>query len=127
MFNWALKMPLAKCAAGVLFVLLLVRPLLFSSSCSEFSEYFRINGLGCNFSPPYFQETEAVVLRKKALLKNFAKSLGKHMCQSLFLNKVAGFRSATFLKKRLRHRCFPMKFTKFLRTLFLQNTSRCFF
>ena len=28
-----------------------------------------------------------------------------------------------FIKKRLQHRCFPMKFTKFLRTPFLQNTS----
>ena len=28
-----------------------------------------------------------------------------------------------FIKKRLQHRCFPIKFTKFLRTLFLQNTS----
>ena len=28
------------------------------------------------------------------------------------------------LKKGLSHRCFPMKFPKFLRTSFLQNTSR---
>ena len=32
-------------------------------------------------------------------------------------------RSATFLKKRLWHRCFPVSFAKFLRTPFLQNTS----
>ena len=30
-------------------------------------------------------------------------------------------RPATFLKKRLWHRCFPANFTKFLRTPFLQN------
>ena len=29
----------------------------------------------------------------------------------------------TLLKKRLRHRCFSVNFVKFLRTLFLQNTS----
>ena len=43
---------------------------------------------------------------KKGDLKNFAKSIGKHLCQSLFFNKVAGLRSATLLKKRLWHRCF---------------------
>ena len=32
-------------------------------------------------------------------------------------------RPATLLKKRLWHRCFPVKFTKFLRSSFLQNTS----
>ena len=32
-------------------------------------------------------------------------------------------RPATLLKNRLWHRCFPMNFTKFLRTLFLQNSS----
>ena len=33
------------------------------------------------------------------------------------------FRPATMLKKRLWHMCFPVNFAKFLRTLFLQNTS----
>ena len=37
-------------------------------------------------------------------------------------NKVAG-RPATLLKKRLWHRYFPVNFAKFLRKLFLQNTS----
>ena len=44
------------------------------------------------------------------------------MAESLF-NKVAGLRPATLLKKRLRHKCFPVNFTKFLRTTFLQDTS----
>ena len=43
---------------------------------------------------------------KKGVLKNFAKFTGKHLCQSLFLNKVAGL----------------VDFVKFLRTPFLQNT-----
>ena len=42
--------------------------------------------------------------------------------KSLLFNKVAG-RPATFLKRRLMHRCFPVNFAKFLRTPFLQNTS----
>ena len=32
------------------------------------------------------------------------------MCQSLFFNKVAGLASATLLKKRLWHSCFPVNF-----------------
>ena len=45
------------------------------------------------------------------------------MCQGLFLNKAAGLRFATLLKRRLGHSCFPVNFAKFLRTSFLQNTS----
>ena len=50
----------------------------------------------------------------------FAKFIGKHLCQSLFLNKV---RPATLLKNRLQYRCFPVNFAKYLRIPFLQNTS----
>ena len=60
---------------------------------------------------------------KKSVLRIFAKFTGKHLCQSLFFNKVAGLRPAIFLKKRLWHRCFPVNFAKFLRTPFLQNSS----
>ena len=59
---------------------------------------------------------------RKAVLRNFTKFTGKHLCQSLFFNKVAGLRPATLLKLRLWHRCFPVNFAKFLRTPILQNT-----
>ena len=42
----------------------------------------------------------------------------KHLCQSLFSNKVTGLRPAKLLKKRLWHKCFPVNFAKFLRTFF---------
>ena len=41
---------------------------------------------------------------------NFANFTGKHLCWSLFL------------KKRPQHRCFPVKFARFLRTSFLYRT-----
>ena len=69
-----------------------------------------------------YQNKEAVVQRcsvKNVFLKisqNFHK---KHLCQSLFFNKVADLRSATLLKKRLWHRCLSVDFAKFLRTPFL--------
>ena len=55
---------------------------------------------------------------KKDVLINFTKFTGKHLCQSLFFNKVAALRPATLLKAKLWHRCFPVNFTKFLRTHF---------
>ena len=64
------------------------------------------------------------VFCKKGVLRNFTKFTGKHLCQSLFFNKVAGLRPETLLKKRLLHRCFPLNFGKFLRTPYLHNTSR---
>ena len=66
------------------------------------------------------QETEAAT---RGVLRNFTKFTGKHLYQSLFFNKVSGLTSATLLKKRLSHRCFPVIFPKFLRTPFLKNTS----
>ena len=58
------------------------------------------------------------VFCKKRALKNFEKITGKHMCQSLFFNKVSGLRTATSLIKRLWHRCFPVNFAKFFKTHF---------
>ena len=55
---------------------------------------------------------EALVQRcSKDALKNFAKSKGKHLCQSPFFNKVADLRLATVLKN-------SVDFAKFLRTTF---------
>ena len=58
------------------------------------------------------------VLRKKGVLRNLRKFTGKHLCQSLSFNKLAGLIPATLLKKRLWHSCFPVNFVKFLRTPF---------
>ena len=68
------------------------------------------------------QKQPPEVFYKKGVPRNFAKFTGKNLCHNLFLNKVAGLRTATLLKRRLWHRCFPVNFVKFLRTLFLQNT-----
>ena len=49
---------------------------------------------------------------KNGVLRNFAKFAGKHLCQSLFLNKVAGLRPAILLKKRLWHSSFLLHLAK---------------
>ena len=54
----------------------------------------------------------------KDAFRNFARFTGKHLCWSLFFNKVAGLRPGTLLKKRLWHRSFLVNFVKFLRTPF---------
>ena len=59
------------------------------------------------------------VFYKKGVLKIFAKITGKHLPRSLFFNKVADMNF--FLKKRFRHRCFPVKFARFLRNLFTEH------
>ena len=51
----------------------------------------RTEALGCRSSR---QE----VFCKKGVLRNFAKFTGKHLCQSLFFNKVAGL--ADFLRTK---------------------------
>ena len=53
---------------------------------------------------------------KKGVLKNFRKTHRKTPVLASFLNKVAGLRPSTLLKKRPQHRCFPVNFAKFLRT-----------
>ena len=64
----------------------------------------------------FLQKQPLEVLCKYGVFKNFAKFNGKHLCQSLF-NKLVGLRPASVLTKRLRHKCFPVNFAKFLRTL----------
>ena len=44
------------------------------------------------------------------------------MLESLF-GKIASLRAENFIKKRLQHSCFPVKFAKFLKAPFLQKTS----
>ena len=60
---------------------------------------------------------------KKGVLRNFTKFMGKHLCQSLFFNKVAGLRPETSFKKRPWHRCFPVSFEISKNTFFTEHLS----
>ena len=75
-----------------------------------------VNMVGNLTKKPKITATAAVCCcsTKYLFVKNFAKF---KFCQ----------RSATLLKRRLQHMCFPLKFAKFLTTSFLQNTSGCCF
>ena len=68
-------------------------------------------------------DPEAVAQRcsiEKGALINFGKLTGKHLCQSLFFNKVA---ASNFIKKETLAQVFSCEFAKFLRTPFSQNRS----
>ena len=61
---------------------------------------------------------------RKGVLRSFAKFTGKHLCQTLYFDKVAGLTPATLLKKRLWHRCLPVNIAAFLRTPFFTEHLR---
>ena len=56
----------------------------------------------------------------KDVLKNFAKFTGKHLCQSITFDKVAGLQ--LYLKKTLAQ-LFSCEFCEILKNTFLQNAS----
>ena len=57
------------------------------------------------------------VFFKKGVLKIFLKFTGKRLPWGLL-------QACNFIKKRLQHQCFPVKFKKFLRTSILKNTCK---
>ena len=69
-------------------------------------------------SNAYIRSSHGRCSINKGNLRNFVKFTGKHLCQSLFLKKVAGLKPASLLIMRLWHKCFPVSFAKFLRTPF---------
>ena len=64
------------------------------------------------------------VVCKNGVLKHLAKFTVKDLCQSLFFNKVAGLRPATFLKKKLWHSYYPVNFSKILKPPFFTEHLR---
>ena len=60
---------------------------------------------------------------KKGVFRNFAKFTRKHLCQSLFFNKVAAsLKKTTLLKKETWHWYVPVNFVKLLRiTFFIEH------
>ena len=62
------------------------------------------------------------VFYKKGVVKNFAKFTGKHLCQSLFFNKVAGLNPATLLKKETLEQVFSCEFCEISQNIFSYRT-----
>ena len=60
------------------------------------------------------------VLRKKGVIKNFAKLTGKHLCQSPLFNKVA----SNFIEKETLTQVFSCEFYKVFSHIFLTEYLR---
>ena len=65
----------------------------------------------------HFQEQPFAYFLQNRRSKNFANFAGNHLFWGLFLITMA----CNWIKKSHEHWCFPVKFAKFLRTLFLQK------
>ena len=73
-------------------------------SCQQLPQLSILDVCG---DPGYFFDYFACIYRSsqqrcsinKCVLKNFPKFLGKHLCQSLFFNKVAGYFCKVFFRK----------------------------
>ena len=66
-----------------------------------------------------FQEQPPEVLYRKSCYWKFRNIHRKTPVLESVFNRLAGFKTCNFLKKRLRHRCFPVDIAKFLKTLIL--------
>ena len=64
------------------------------------------------------------VFRSKVVPRNFTKLTGKHLRQSLFLNKVAGLRpeACNFIKKETLAKVFPCEFCGISESTFFHIT-----
>ena len=64
-------------------------------------------------------EEEGAEYKVKRISNSSASAVQKQSVADVLQNSCHAW---NFIKKRLQHRCFPTKFTKSLRTPFLQNT-----
>ena len=81
------------------------------------NDYFLLDALIDVVNIVHFRSSHQRCSVKKDVLKNFVIFTGKHLYWNLFLE----FQACNFIKKRLQHRCFPVKIAKFWRTYILKN------
>ena len=66
----------------------------------------------------WYRSNRSQMFSKMGVLKILQTSQ-ENTCVGVFFKRVAGLRLCNIIKKRLQHRCFAVKFAKFLRTSFL--------
>ena len=93
----------------------------FPVSCKSCCKIVPINAVIANANKKWnktkSRSSRSQMFCKIGVLKNFAPVLES------IIDKVAGLKACNFIKKRLQYRCLTVKFAKFYRTPFLQNTS----
>ena len=70
------------------------------------------------------QKQPPEVSYEKSILRNFTKFKGKHLSQGLVLNKVAGLRHATLLKKETLPLVFSCEFCEISKNTFFTDHGR---
>ena len=60
-------------------------------------------------------------IEQKRLFLKILQYSQENTCVGSRFNRLAGFKTCNFIKKRLQHWCFPMNIAKFLRTLILKK------
>ena len=85
---------------------------------SEIYSWFNQHSLRYRLSLNHsiYRSSHPDVFCNKGVLKNFRKFKEKNLCWSLYFTNIAGLRPATLLKKRHRHRFFPVNFANVIRT-----------
>ena len=68
-----------------------------------------------------YRSSRTEVFCKKDVLRNFAKFTGKHLCQRLFFNKVAGL-ACKFIKKESLAQVFSCEFCEISKNTFFYRT-----
>ena len=63
---------------------------------------------------------------KKRCFQKFCRFHRKTTVLKSLFNTVADLQACSFIKNRLQHRCFPVEFTRFLRTPKLKSANACF-
>ena len=96
----------------------------------NFAEYFRTAILQniCErmlliLSWSFYRSNHQRCSMRKGVLRNFAKLTGKHLCQNLFFNKVAGLRP-DFIKKETLAQVFSCNFVGISRNTFFTEHHR---
>ena len=74
-------------------------------------------------SQMFFRSSRPEMFCKKAVLRDFPKFTRKHLCQSLFITKVAGQGRQLYLKRDPVSWCFLWILRNLEEHLFLRNTS----
>ena len=64
-----------------------------------------------------YRSSRPEVFCKKVVLKNFGKFTGKHLCQSLYFDKVAG-QASDFIKIETLAQVFSCEFSKISKNTF---------